>query len=218
MKKLDCGIYWIRNIITNVRYIGQSINLKKRKRVHWSLLKNNKHWNVHLQRSFNKHGKENFIFETLFYCESFELTKYEQIFVNKYKKKNLLYNICLECVDSPKGIKVSPETRKKMSENHWNNSGENNYFYGKRGKNNPNTIKKETILQIIDMMNNEIHLNKIAKVLNISLCIVYKVRSGYYDKIYNFRRVYHYITCKLGYNDGGGGLWENGYNMEYPQW
>lgn len=140
---LNCGIYQIRNIITNVCYTGQSIDIKDRERHHWGKLKNNKHDNVYLQRSYNKHGKEFFVFEILMYCMSKNLTLYEQMFYDTDKSHGLSYNI-RKCVDSNKGIKFSDSSKKGMS-------GKNHHMWGKhpseetreklseasRGKNNP---------------------------------------------------------------------------------
>lgn len=112
MKLNKCGIYQIRNLITNDLYIGQSINLDNRKINHFWKLRNVLHYNLHLQNAFNKYGEENFIFEILLYCEPNELTYYEQALVDKWKPS---YNILTECVDSPKGTIASDETRKKQS-------------------------------------------------------------------------------------------------------
>ena len=131
---LNCGIYQIRNIITNYCYSGQSIELKERELDHWSTLKNNKHKNSHLQNSYNKHGKEFFIFEILICCPPEELTKYEQLFCDIDKTHGLSYNI-RDCVDSNKGIKWTEETKEKMS---IAQSGENHPMFGIKGKDNPN--------------------------------------------------------------------------------
>jgi len=126
---LNCGVYQIRNIVTRFCYAGQSIHLKSRPRRHWSDLKNNKHYNIHLQRSYNKHGRDKFVFEILLYCEPEELTYYEQFFVDKYVRLKISYNTCRECVDSPKGIKHSEETCKKRSDAM---QGKNNHMWGKQ--------------------------------------------------------------------------------------
>ena len=107
------GIYSIANILNGDCYIGQSINLSKRKNNHFSDLSRNKHTNKHLQNAFNKYGKNLFKFIVLIICEEFELTYYEQELVNKLKPK---YNICKKCVNSTKGMIFSEESRKKMSE------------------------------------------------------------------------------------------------------
>jgi len=111
---LNCGVYQIRNIITGFCYGGQSIHLKQRPRQHWSLLKNNKHTNSHLQNSYNKHGRECFVFEVLIYCDKKYLTYYEQLFYNIDKSHGLSYNV-RDCVDSNRGIKLSEEACKNMS-------------------------------------------------------------------------------------------------------
>jgi len=136
---LNCGIYQIRNIVTNVCYAGQSIHLKERPGQHWSKLKNNKHKNSHLQNSYNKYGKEFFVFEILIYCRQKELTKYEQLFCDIDKTHGLSYNI-RDCVDSNKGIKRSLETKKLMSENHVRLSGKDHPNFGKH--HSDETIKK----------------------------------------------------------------------------
>jgi len=138
------GIYCIENIVNKKKYIGQSIDLENRKYEHFRMLEKGYHANAHLQNSYNKYGEENFKFRILLYCEPFELTKYEQFFVDYYTPE-LLYNVRLECVDSNQGIIPSKEARKKMSEAHKKENlsektkrkmseaqgGENNPMYGK---------------------------------------------------------------------------------------
>ena len=125
------GIYQIRNLVNGKKYIGQASNLRKRKSNHFSSLKRGDHYNQHFQRAYDKYGKENFVFEILIYCELFELTPYEQFFVNREDRKNL-YNICLKCVDSSLGVIRSEEARQKMSISHIGlQSGESSPWYGK---------------------------------------------------------------------------------------
>lgn len=109
---MNAGIYQIKNVINGNAYIGQSVEINRRSNDHFQRLKNNKHENGHLQNAFKKYGKENFAFDILLYCEDFELTRYEQKIVDMLEPQ---YNICKECVDSPKGIKRSKESKLKMS-------------------------------------------------------------------------------------------------------
>jgi group I intron endonuclease len=108
---MNAGIYKIENLINGKCYIGQSAELNKRKQQHFRMLENNKHENQHIQNSCNKYGKENFVFCVLLYCEPFELTHYEQLFVNIFHPE---YNIRKECVDSNRGIKRSEESIQKF--------------------------------------------------------------------------------------------------------
>lgn len=58
-------IYKIENLKTNTIYIGKTGRLKDRKTEHFSKLKCNRHYNKHLQRSYNKYGKKNFKFSVV---------------------------------------------------------------------------------------------------------------------------------------------------------
>jgi len=63
------GIYKITNNATQKCYVGQSVNINKRVREHFRLLKLGKHSNAKLQNAFNKHGAEAFTWDVEVYCE-----------------------------------------------------------------------------------------------------------------------------------------------------
>lgn len=63
------GIYEIKNIKNNKRYIGQSQDLYVRSCKHFSNLNNGVHPNKHLQASWNKYGSDNFVINILEYCD-----------------------------------------------------------------------------------------------------------------------------------------------------
>jgi len=114
MTKLSSGIYRIENLQADKRYFGQSVTLHKREKEHLSMFKRGFHDNSHFQNAWNKYGEDAFKFSIMIYCEPFELTKYEQFFVNLYPPEKL-YNIRRECVDSNFGLRHSDEAREKMS-------------------------------------------------------------------------------------------------------
>lgn len=71
-------IYSIINTTNNKAYIGQTIrSLEERKQGHLKLLRVNKHFNVHLQSSFNKYGIESFEFVVLMEVANDKLDKKE---------------------------------------------------------------------------------------------------------------------------------------------
>ena len=110
MKKV--GIYQIRNKLNNNIYIGKSKNLSARKSQHLYYLKVGNHHSIHLQRAFDKYGGNNFIFEILLYCESFELDRYEKELIKKLKPS---YNIITDVDLSMKKFILPPKTKSKMS-------------------------------------------------------------------------------------------------------
>ena len=69
---LSIGVYKITNLVNGKVYIGSSVNIKSRKWKHFYSLSHNKHQNQHLQRAYNKYGKENFSFEILKHIDFIE--------------------------------------------------------------------------------------------------------------------------------------------------
>ena len=108
-----CGIYIILNTLDNNCYIGSSVNIKARFKVHLFLLSNNKHHSIKLQRAWNKYGENNFRFEILEICEPIKDTL---LFIEqKYLDLNPKYNCC-KLATSTLGFHHSNETKKRLSE------------------------------------------------------------------------------------------------------
>ena len=90
-------------------YVGQSINLKSRKSSHLRKLRNNNHYNIYLQRLYNKYG-ENFIFNKIEECEPQNLTEREMFWVKQLKPK------CnMQIPSDSTYFTITEESRKKMS-------------------------------------------------------------------------------------------------------
>lgn len=130
------GIYCIINRKNNKKYIGQSIDIEDRKKNHFTRLKNNKHYNIHLQNAYNYY--ENFDFYIIAKCNKNELDFLEKMFIRLYKTTNSKYGYNLES-GGHKNKTLSDETKKKISLNHANVKGKKNPNYGKdfTGDNNP---------------------------------------------------------------------------------
>lgn len=110
MKKT--GIYKILNKINGKFYIGSSVDVDNRFYCHKSRLRNNNHWNVKLQRAYNKSNINDFIFTILENCDSEVLLKREQHYIDTFKP---WYNIAKSSSAPMFGKKHSKATIKKMS-------------------------------------------------------------------------------------------------------
>lgn len=108
------GIYCIENTETSQCYIGSSANMQKRCNAHRCLLNNGKHKNVKLQRSYIKYGFESFHFFVIEFTEVNDLIRLEQKIVSE---KDPFFNLRI-VVDGNRGIKLSSETKSKMSASH----------------------------------------------------------------------------------------------------
>jgi group I intron endonuclease len=83
MSTFNIGIYRIRNTVSNTAYYGSSKNISKRWKSHKRALHNNMHHNIYLQRSWNKHGDEIFVFERVEECLKETLFEVEQKYIDK---------------------------------------------------------------------------------------------------------------------------------------
>lgn len=84
------SVYKITNTITNISYIGSSINATSRFKQHIGDLRLNKHHNIYLQRAFNKYGESSFILEILYEnVDNYKDIEYQLINENY----NKLYNV-----------------------------------------------------------------------------------------------------------------------------
>jgi group I intron endonuclease len=111
-------IYQIRNILNNAVYIGSTLKRdpKHRRHRHFTDLRRNCHYNIHLQRAWNKYGESNFAFEIIEVTGDNVLER-EQFHLDRRKlgfPKNLNYNL-FWTAGSPQGRKWSAAMRKKLS-------------------------------------------------------------------------------------------------------
>ncbi len=116
--KDKAGVYMFFNLKNGNIYVGSSINLARRFRVHISNIGNVK---LPLPLAINKYGPDNFAFLILQFCSApaaDDIKKVclslEQYFIDLYKPK---YNI-LKLAGSSQGFKHSPDTIAKLKAMH----------------------------------------------------------------------------------------------------
>lgn len=118
------------NMSNGKKYVGQAVNLLKRNSIHSWALRNNKHFNTHLQRAFNDVGSDRFEYYVLAYCDAAQLNDCEKKWISFLDSMNSLkgYNRSsggrLSSAMSEetksllslqrKGHYVSPETKRKI--------------------------------------------------------------------------------------------------------
>jgi group I intron endonuclease len=132
--------------VNKKKYVGSSIDIRKRIRDHYNSLKDNKHYNAYLQKAWNKYGESNFKFSKIEECSKEKLIEREQFWLDKLQtyRSDRGYNICYKA-DSTLGVKCSEEKKQKISKantgRQWTEQqlkvfsdvkiGHKNSFYGK---------------------------------------------------------------------------------------
>lgn len=110
------GVYEIRNDRHGLRYIGSSVNLRRRWKFHLYCFRTGKHHSQRMQRTYDKYGEGIFTFHVLELCEQQLRLVAEQRWLDSTNaaSRRDFYNAS-PTAGSNLGFAVSDETRKKMS-------------------------------------------------------------------------------------------------------
>lgn len=207
-EKYKSGLYVIINKITKKIYIGSTNNFRTRFLRHKNNLLNNKHKNSHLQNSVNKYGLNNFEFKPLDIIEPRKLKKIETYYIHLFDctDREVGYNICPTATNTTLGLKLSEETKEKMSRSKlefysnpdnvreyseqekdilrtlnlgrkWTAKQKKNMGH-KGEKNHKSKLNSEDVLNIRELLKQNITLIKIAKIYNISIQSVWGIKIG----------------------------------------
>lgn len=110
------GVYQIKNLKNKKIYVGSTtVSFEKRLYDHLYGLNTGNHKNSYMQKSFNKHGKQNFEFSILEVCEKEEVLNREQYWIDKLEvlNKNKGYNINPLASGTPNMSKETIEKRRQ---------------------------------------------------------------------------------------------------------
>ena len=125
---MNCGIYKITKTKNKKIYIGSSINLSSREYKHFWMLNKGIHDNEYLQKSYNKYGKDIFVFEIIDYCEPTELVERENKFISIHESNNLNKGYNLASVNEFRRNTFNDEVKIKLSKYNLNKNGNINKF------------------------------------------------------------------------------------------
>lgn len=140
-----CGVYRIRNTSNGHVYIGStSQTFNKRWNTHASYLRRNAHNNKPLQRAWEKHGEESFVFEVLEICDPRHRFDVEQVMIDFYRRINerCIYNTLMHA-GSAKGYKHSPDVVRKLTGRKMSREAIEKCAAAKRGKPRPPETRKK---------------------------------------------------------------------------
>lgn len=111
------GIYIIKNAKTKKVYVGSSINITSRVRNHIKDLNKGIHHSMKLQRSFNKHGSQVFVYGVIELCDKNLLPSREKYWIDYYNSYKKGFN----CSDNTTRPLTVMEKQFKTGEKHIEN-------------------------------------------------------------------------------------------------
>lgn len=110
-------IYKITCSGNNKVYVGSTLYLVRRKSNHFKMLENGKHYNRHMQGSWNKYGASTFSLEIIEECKSENRIEKEQYWIDELKSADPIFGLNV----NPKagldrtGVKMTAKQIKAMS-------------------------------------------------------------------------------------------------------
>lgn len=111
---MNSGIYVIRHSDSDRVYVGGSVNVTARRKVHLNSLRQGKHHSTKLQRAWDKYGEAKFTFLPIIWCGREDLMFYEQRAIEAFGAYASGFN-CVPTAGSPHNPVFTKETREKMS-------------------------------------------------------------------------------------------------------
>lgn len=112
---MDSGINIIKNITNYKIYVGSSVNISSREYKHFWMLKKCIHDNRYLQQSYDKYGRDSFIFEISDLCGYEDLITKENYFIDLHKSNNPNYGYNLAKVNEFRRNTYNDEVKLKLS-------------------------------------------------------------------------------------------------------
>jgi group I intron endonuclease len=199
------GVYEIKNISNNKRYVGSSTNIPSRFSQHRRMLANNNHHSAALQNAWNFHGESVFKFNILAIIELSELVDTEQRLLNQVFSEDDCYNSSKDATAPMRNRCHSLETKLQMS---INRTGDKNSFYGmnhtKESRLAISASKKGSIAHNLGVESSIDTRNKISaskkgivspkKGLHLDFC-----KNGHaktQDSIYLYKDTWHCKICR----------------------
>ena len=125
---MGCGIYSILNTSNNKKYIGSSIKLENRKYKHFWMLLKQRHDNQYLQKSYNKYGKDSFIFEIIEECDPTMLVERENHYINFYNSSDPTFGYNLATVNEFRRNTYNESVKINLSKHNLTKNGNFNEF------------------------------------------------------------------------------------------
>lgn len=123
------GVYVIECLGNDKLYIGSGVNMQKREREHLNALHKGVHYNIKLQRAFNKYGAKRFEFSVLDFIEIKALRTVEKYWINALDSIKRGFNISIDTVAPMMSRKHTKEACAKMSAAR---KGKLNIMFGKK--------------------------------------------------------------------------------------
>lgn len=170
IKKPKIGaVYKIVNIKTNKIYIGSSKNVYIRFYQHIKSLFKNKHHSIHLQRSWNKYGSNNFIFKII---EQIDIKNFrnEKEYTNYLREREQYYIDSLQAYNPKYGYNINKKAQ----------GGRNSYTFEDL-HNGKCPFTEEQFFYIMEQIQDPyIGITDLAKELNIKSYIIYNLTNNIY--------------------------------------
>lgn len=162
-------IYCILNKSSGKKYIGSTINVKSRKKQHFTDLRCSRHYNEYLQKSFSLHGEDDFEFFVIEQIENVHLSDREKYWIKTERtdERSYGFNLTDEPYAPMRGKTHNEDTKMLMK------------FKSRKGSNHPNSKYNEIqVREVFALFKNGYHQGQIEKITGIDRTNISLMLSG----------------------------------------
>ena len=167
---ITSGIYCFLNVKNKKRYIGKTVNIKKRYMDHIYSLRRKDHINKYFQNSWYRYGEDSFKFIILEACSREELSTKEKYYIKLWKSNlhNKGYNLSEggDGGNNRRGRPLTEEQQEKQTRNTPRGSIQHS-----------SKLTDELVLKIKNMVL-EFSDISLSKLFNVSPACIWKIRTG----------------------------------------
>ncbi len=180
---LGSGIYKITQVSTGKMYVGSSVDIEKRIKAHFSMLRKGSHFNPNIQQAFNSSQESDFVWDVLENCNIGDMIQRENFWISHFNATDKGFNLAR--ISTNTGGVISKEKKKKLAKANKDVEHVKEFIEDMRKfvLYKDMTLPEDVFVGFHDLhlgMDSSIRIAKAGNVVNRIMNEVYNLDSGHY--------------------------------------
>ena len=177
------GIYKITQVSTGKMYVGSSVDIEKRIKAHFSMLKRGSHFNSKIQQAYDSTDETDFVWEVLEGCRIEDMIEKENFWISSFNATEQGFNIARLSANT--GGVLSKEKKKKLAKANKDAQYISQFVEDMRKfvLYKDMTLPEDVFIGFHDLhlgMHIPLRVSKVGNLLNRMMEEIYTLKAGYY--------------------------------------